>query len=239
MQKQTARLSYIFVLVSVAAALLLLFRVPYGADVTDNSYSVAEPYLLVRGAVPFCDNWSQTTPTYLLTAPIIRLFITITGGTEGVMVYTFYVSFFFRLAVPILMWFLLRKRMEPLWVAVFCLLFFICDCGSQQTLNYNHISLALLALGGALLFNALGQEKPRNAAIRYALAGFVMALCALAHSTQIVNCFLFFVFLLVLEHRRWGKLPCWLPYALTGLITAALTIVVLEVVGCSLEFFCF
>lgn len=232
MSKQASHLSYILlVLSSVVAVLILLFRVPFGVDVTDTSFWTAEPYLIVRGAVPFCDNWSQTPLSSLLITPFVWLFTAVTGGSEGVMIYVFYMSFFFRMAVPVLMWLLLRKKMEPFWAAVFCLLFFVCDYGSNRLFNYNFMSQALLALGGALLWNALGQEKPRDAAVRYALAGLVMALCALAHITQIVNCLLFSVFLLVLEHRRWGKLPCWFPYAITGMAVAVLTIVGLEVAG--------
>lgn len=230
--KQSTRLSYILlILFSVAAVLILFFRIPFGVDVTDTSFWTADPYLVVQGSVPIIDSSSLSSLTFLLIAPFVKLFTAVTGGTEGIMLFMFYVSFLFRLTIPILIWLLLRKRTDPFWAAVFCLLFFICDYGTNRYLNYNFISQALLALSGSLLWDALGQEKPRDAAIRYALAGFVMALCALAHITQVANCFLFSVFLLFLERRRWGKLPCWLPYVLTGLTVAVLTIVGLEAAG--------
>lgn len=230
--RQAPRLSYsLFVLFSIGAVFILLFRVPFGIDVTDEAFHTAESYLIAQGAVPFVDNWSPTCLAFLLPAPFVWLFTVTTGGTEGLMSFMFYISFLFRLIVPVLIWFLLRKRMGPSWAAIICLLFFICDYGNNRTLNYNFMSRALLALGGSLLWNALGQEKTRDAVIRYALAGLVMALCALTHITQIVNCLLFAVFLLVLERRRCGKLLCWLPYVLTGLTAAVLTIAGLEAAG--------
>ena len=221
----------LFSLICVAAVAVLFMRIPYGADVTDEAFWIAEPYLLTQGAVPFVDNWSQTPLSFLLIAPLVKFFTAVTGGTEGIMLLMFRVAFIFRLSIPLLMWFLLRKRIDPSWAAVFCLLFFICDYGFNRYLNYNSMSQALLALGGALLWNALGQEDPRAAAARYAWAGLVMALCALAHVAQLVNCLLFALFLLVLERRHLGKLPCWLPYALAGLTVAAAVVIGLEWAG--------
>lgn len=230
--KQKSRLPQVLlILLSIAAALILLYRVPFGIDVTDTSFWTAEPYLITQGAVPFVDNWSQTPLSSLLIAPFVRLFTTVTGGTEGIMLFMFYAAFLFRLAVPLLTWLLLRRRMDSFWAGVFCLLFFVFDYGYNRDLNYNFMSLALLLLGGALLWDALGQEEPRAAAIRYAWAGLVMALCALAHIIQLVSCLLFAAFLLVLERRRWGRLSCRSFYILAGLSAAALTVIGLELAG--------
>ena len=232
MPTQKLRISHILLaFFSITVIFILMFRVPFGVDVTDTSYWTAEPYLITQGAIPYVNNWSQTPLTSLVIAPLVWLFTTAAGGTEGIMFFIFSVSFLFRLAVPVLIWLLLRRSMEPSWAAVFCILFFVCDYGTNRFLNYNFLSQGLLALGGALLWNALEQENPRAAAVRYAWAGLVMALCALSHVTQIVNCLLFAVFLLVLERRRWKGLPCWLPYILSGLAVAVTVIIGLEWAG--------
>lgn len=232
MPKQKLCISHILLTFFFFAAIfILMFRIPFGVDVTDTSFWTAEPYLITQGAIPYVNNWSQTPLTSLVIAPFVWLFTTVTGGTEGIMFFIFSVSFLFRLAVPVLIWLLLRRSMEPSWAAVFCILFFVCDYGTNRVLNYNFISQGLLALGGALLWNALEQEDPRAAAVRYAWAGLVMALCALSHVTQIVNCLLFAVFLLVLERRQWKGLPCWLPYVLSGLAVAVTVIIGLEWAG--------
>lgn len=214
--------------IAAALALLLLPRIFYGADVTDTSFWTAEPYLLTRGAVPFADNWSQTPLSSLLIAPFVHLFTRITGGTEGIMLYMFWAAFLFRGAVSVLLWRVLRGRLGPNWAAAYGLLFFLYDYGANRYLNYNFMSQALLALGGALLWDAMGREEPRAAAAQYAWAGAVMALCALAHITQLANCLLFAVWLLILERRRYRGLPCWLPYVLSGLGVAAAVILWLE-----------
>lgn len=232
MPKQKLRISHILLaFFFIAAIFILMFRIPFGVDVTDTSFWTAEPYLITQGAIPYVNNWSQTPLTSLVIAPLVWFFTTATGGTEGIMFFMFSLSFFFRLAVPVLIWLLLRRSLEPTWAAVFCILFFVYDYGLNRYLNYNFLSQGLLTLGGALLWNALEQENSRAAAVRYAWAGLVMALCALSHVTQIVNCLLFAVFLLVLERRRWKGLPCWFPYVLSGLAVAVTVIIGLEWAG--------
>lgn len=66
-----------------AAVLALFFRLPFGVDITDEAFYAAEPYLIARGAVPLVDNWSQTPLTFLLTAPLVWLYVRLSGGTEG------------------------------------------------------------------------------------------------------------------------------------------------------------
>lgn len=127
------------------------------------------------------NNWSQTPLTSLLIAPFVGLFIAAAGGTEGVMLFLLLLAFLFCAAISFLTWYLLRQTMEPFWAAIFCFLFFLCNYGYNWYLDYTSISQTLLALGGALLWNALCQKEPRAAAVRYAWAGLVMALCALAH----------------------------------------------------------
>lgn len=113
---------------------------------TDTSFWTAEPYLITQGAVPFVDNWSQTPLPSLLIAPFVRLFTAVTGGTEGIALFMFYTAFLLRLAVPLSVWPLLRRRMDSFWAGVFCLLSFVFDYGNNRYLNYNFMSLALLLL---------------------------------------------------------------------------------------------
>lgn len=207
---------------------LVFLRAPYGTDVTDEAYWVAEPYLVTQGAIPLADNWSQTPLTGLLIAPLISLYTTLAGGTQGIVLYMMCVTIVFRIAAAAAVWLLLRRQMGQLTAAVCALLLFSCNMGHTRSLNYSILSLYLLALAGALLYNAVSQEDVQKAAGRCAGAGVVMALCALAHVTQLFNCILFAVILLFLERRTFKKLPLWLIYGLSGLLVAVIVTAALE-----------
>lgn len=208
-----------------AAALALFYRLPFGVDITDEAFYAAEPYLIARGAVPLVDNWSQTPLTFLLTAPLVWLFVRLTGGTEGLAYALLAAAFLFRLAVPLLVRPVLRRKLGANWAAAGCILLLL---SGGRTLDYNSISRGLLVLSGALLWDGLDREAPRAAAARYAAAGLVMALCALAHGAQIVNCLLFLLLLPLLDRRR----PTYsLFYAGAGLAAAAAVVLWLELTG--------
>lgn len=210
---------------------LIWLRMPYGVEVTDESFYVAEPYLVTKGAIPLADNWSLTPLTNLLLVPLISSYIALTGGTEGIFLYMLRMAVAVRAAIAAVIWLLLRKQMDDRIAAVCSILLFSCDMGNTRGLNYNVLSLYLLAMAGALLYNAVSQENIQKAARRCAAAGVVMALCALAHVTQIVNCVLFAVILLFLERRSYKKLPLWMTYGLSGLLVAAIVTAGLELVS--------
>lgn len=218
----------LILILAVAAFLVVWFRAPYGVEVTDEAHSIVEPYLVSLGSVPYVDMPSQTPLTSLLIAPFITLFTALTGGTEGIFLYMLRVAVIVRAAIAVGVWALLRRRMGEYSSAVCALLLFLCDMGHTRPLNYNNLSLYLLALSGALLYNALGQEVVKKAALRYMAAGVTMALCAMAHVTQIINCLVLAVVVLLWERRRIGRIPVWLCYALGGIAIAVLVVLGLE-----------
>jgi hypothetical protein len=85
MPKQKLRIAHILLFFFfIAVIIILMFRTPFGIDVTDISFWTAEPYLITQGAIPYVNNWSQTPLTSLVIAPLVWFFTTATGGTEGV-----------------------------------------------------------------------------------------------------------------------------------------------------------
>lgn len=228
--KQILFRSFLMLLI-VATLLGTFFRVRYGVDVTDDSFWVADPYLVTQGAVPMSDMWSQTPLTMLLIAPFIAMYTMLTGNTAGIVLYIGYVRVFFQLAVSAGVWLLLKRRMGWQISAVCALMLFSCSAGITRTLNYNVLSVYLLVLAGAFLYNGFSQETVQKAACRYAGAGIVMALCALAHSTQLVNCALFVIILFFVERRKYRSIPLWLIYPIAGLIVAFFTTLGLELAG--------
>lgn len=213
---------------AVLAMSLVFFRTPYGVEVTDEAYWVAEPYLVTQGAIPYADNWSQTPLTNLLLVPLLSVYTALTGGTEGIFLYMLRMAVAVRALITVCIWLLMRKRMDSRIAAVCAILLFGCDTCHMRGLNYNVLSLYLLALAGALLYSAVSQQDLQKAAGQCAAAGVVMALCAMAHITQILNCILFAAVLFIQERRTYKNLPLWMIYGLSGLLIAVIVTVGLE-----------
>ncbi len=227
------------VAVRVFCALLCAFllaaawhRCSFGLDVTDEAFWVAEPWLILRGAVPFADLWSQTPATGLLIAPVEQLYLTLNGGAEGLALFLMRTAVLFRFAVCAGIWALLRRRIGDTGAGCFAAALFCCDLSRTRGLNYNVLSLALLALAGALAFAALRDGgEGRRGALKPMLAAAVMALCTLAHVTQAVNCVVFLLLFLFLPRKAAERRRCFLSYGGIGLGAALLTAGGLELAG--------
>ena len=207
------------VLIWAALALALaLFRVPYGVDFTDESYLVTQPYLVTQGQVPWLEMQESTPIVWLLTAPLVSVYIGITGGTAGLFLFMAYMAVLFRAVVVICIWLLLHRDMDPLLAAAFSLALFFLSVPRQ--LGYVMISMYLLVLAAVLLYTAIFQKSPSGAAWRAALAGVCMAFCAVAHPTQIINCVFLAAVLLFFGRRSWRHLPLWLIYSASGILIA-------------------
>lgn len=224
-----ARIFCVLICVGLFAA--VWNRAHLGLDVTDESYWIAEPYLVLKGAVPFADLWSQTPSTSLLIAPLVAAYLFLTGGTEGIALYFMCAAVLFRLAICIGIWRLLRRQLGDIRAGTFSFALFCCDMGLTKGLNYNNISLYLLALAGALVLEPLVTDREKKPGLRFALAGVLMALCALAHITEIVNCVFFALLFLLISLKRNGMKRCLLPYLAGGLGIALITVVGLEIAG--------
>ena len=60
----------LFSVLAMSVVAFSAIRLKYGSDVTDNAYWIAEPYLMLNGAVPFATSWSQTPLTNILIVPL-------------------------------------------------------------------------------------------------------------------------------------------------------------------------
>lgn len=223
------RLSQFFLLLLALICVLAVFlRIPFGVDVTDESFYCSESYLLLHGAVPYADIWSQTPLTFLLTAPVLWLYTTLTGGTDGLFLFTLYAGAVFRLLISFVIYRLLLRHIDMRSAALCALILFCCNMGHTRGLNYDMLSFYLLALAGTLLFHALSLDEPSRAARLGAMAGAVMALCALAHVSQLVNCMLLGVVLLLDSCKKPRDRSLFLHYILAGLAVALAVVLGLE-----------
>lgn len=74
-----------------------IIRLFYGAELSDEAYTVAETYMVSRGALPFVNNWSQMPGYTLLLAPFVKIYTMIVGGTDGIVLFFRFLSFLLML----------------------------------------------------------------------------------------------------------------------------------------------
>ncbi len=90
---------------------LLLVRVPYGYDWTDEQYYSEVGYRLLQGDRPLVDTWEVHQFSAMLTAPVLQVYLWINGGsTDGMVLFLRYFAVSLQFGASLLAFFLLKRR---------------------------------------------------------------------------------------------------------------------------------
>lgn len=109
----SGRTARIVACIVIACALALsLHRLRCGVDLEDEATYVSIPMRFLSGDRPFVDETNPVQSASLLTTPFIGAFVAVSGGTEGVMLFTRSLYFVVTLGVAALVARALRKYVE-------------------------------------------------------------------------------------------------------------------------------
>ncbi len=125
----------------------MINRVRFGIDFTDETWYVAELYLVAKGAVPYSDLWSQAPGFTIPLALFFRMFLEINGGAEGIVLFLRVLYVIWTFFVIILVWRLCKKIPLLLYLPMLA----IC-ISSLFDINYNTIGVYYSFFALALLF---------------------------------------------------------------------------------------
>ncbi len=103
------------VLTLVLLFALLLWRVPFGYDWTDEQYYSEVGYRLLQGDRPLVDTWEVHQFSAMLSAPVLQVYLWCNyGSTDGMVLFLRYFAVSLQFGASLLAFFLLRKRSGPL-----------------------------------------------------------------------------------------------------------------------------
>lgn len=96
----------IFLLIGAA----LVIRAQYGLDLTDESYYLAAAKRFWSGDRPFREEWFPTQLIGILLLPVYGIYVTLSGGTEGIILFVRLLYILFSEFVSIFLFFFLIKK---------------------------------------------------------------------------------------------------------------------------------
>ncbi len=101
----------ICVLTLVLLFALLLWRVPFGYDWTDEQYFSEIGYRLIQGDRPLVDTWEVHQFSAMLAAPVLKGYLLLNGGsTDGMVLFLRYFYVSFQLCVSLVAFFVLKRK---------------------------------------------------------------------------------------------------------------------------------
>ena len=219
--------------IAVLAVLAASFhRLFYGVEITDEANYVAEARLVAQGGIPFVNNWFHSPGYVTLFFWLVPLFESLSGGTEGLLLFmriSFWGFRFFALGV---VFFILRKRINIALLLLFLLPFVPFSPGNINMFSYNTIPFFLLLIGQAIMIRFANDDSNLRLANKLAIwAGIILALVCLAHPSITVLILYYFVLMIAVKVCRRESLTPVFIFVLSGLAVGGIVATVLSISG--------
>lgn len=151
--------------------LFLLWKSKYGTGAYDEPFYLTIPHRIVNGDGMLIDEWNFGQFSSFLLLPVMKLYLMITGGTEGIILHFRYIYIAFQLLCVTAVYVRLRKR-EFSWIAAWLFLLF---CPYDiMAVSYNTMGIAFMTLTGVLLATTGENERKVWFAAGVLFAGAVL-----------------------------------------------------------------
>jgi hypothetical protein len=169
---------------AAAAVGATAYRLHLGTDLRDESFYVAEPLRFALGDRPFVDDLDIRQLSALLLVPFVWLYVAVTGGSEGIMLFMRGLYLLFSLGVAGVVFHALRGQLPGIaagFTALVCVVYAHFDIFN---LSYNSMATGFLVVGIMLgIAGVAGSRRPR---LHLLLSGAAHALAVASYPTLAV-----------------------------------------------------
>ncbi len=142
-------LDIIFSALFGAALVFALWKCPFGFGSYDDAFYLTIPHRLSMGDVLFADEWHVSQMAGLITTPLVWLYRTITGSTDGILLSARYVYVVFHALVSLFCY--LRTKKYGLASIAAALSWFLFAPYDIMALSYNTMAMDFILVSGLLL----------------------------------------------------------------------------------------
>ena len=216
-----------FILVLGAAALLFTWwRLFQGMDLLDESFYVAVPYRWALGDRPFANETNILQICCFFTYPLVKLFVTVTGGATGIVVFMRHMWMLYAIGVAAAVFGVLRKLVRWQYALAIAAINVTYIMFTLPQLSYNTLGAGFLTLGVALALWTILLDRGRRWLFA---AGVAHGLAAIGFITfvAIVPMYALFLALALRRQRRalWRAVWAYVAGAgAVGIVTLAFSL---------------
>lgn len=139
----------------VSMCFLTIFSLHFGVNPYDEAFYLALPYHFIKGGHFFIDEFTPQQGAAFFTYPIIKLFYSLEGSTQGIVLFSRYIHFAFVLASVLIIISILKRALSlPVAIIVSCAYISFTPF-NIHALGYNTLALGFFTLSLFLNFYAI------------------------------------------------------------------------------------
>lgn len=188
-----------FAFAMLLAAIFMFWKCRYGFGNNDEAFYLTIPMRLLKGDGLLLHEWHLSQMAGILTVPFVWLFTTLTGGTDGIILFMRWVYTAVQCLSAIFIYIRLRK-LNPLGACIAALAFALYAPFGLMALSYNSMGILLQVLAFTILLTA---QKQKN--LQFAIAGVLFAGAVLCCPFLVVSFVLYWAAVLILRLIQKGK----------------------------------
>lgn len=177
----------------ILGGFFLFWKSKYGTGAYDEPFYLTIPHRIVNGDGFLSEEWNFGQFSSFLLLPLMKLYLLLRGGTEGIVLCFRYFYILFQMLCTVVLYLRLRKK-ELAWAAAW--LFLLFTPYDIMALSYNTMGLACMTLTGVLLSTA--EEK---AAGTWVVSGILFAAAVLCNPFLALLYFVYSAAVVVLAVR--------------------------------------
>jgi len=184
---KSLRRNKLFLLFSICILLIFCIRLMFTVCDSDEVFNLAQAYRITLGQKMFVEIWDmfQTGDSFMV--PFVWLFTRITGGTEGIVLFSRFVYLFLNILLTVTIYYLLKGIIDKK-ILFYTGLFLITYAPFSLYYLWYDTCLLLFMLLGLMLIIAYLNSGKKNLLL---LAGITHALMCFSYPTSIiVYCFM-------------------------------------------------
>lgn len=170
----------VFGLLLLGMMVMYLSRINMGMADMDESFYLTIPFRMTQGDALLVDEWHVSQLAGFLTYPLVKLYLVVAGGTDGIVLAFRYIYLAVQMLVTVAGYLLLRRRDKWMALAV-SLVYGLFTPFGIKALSYN--TMGLMA---TYLFVTLGLSEWKRKWLQYTLMGLALAAAVLCNPYMVV-----------------------------------------------------
>lgn len=211
---------FVFVTVLIIIALIRCF---FGVEITDEAFYIADSISMANGAIPYATHWFQSSGYAVVAAPFIKLYYLLTGGYEGIFLYTRIMYTLVKLFLLIWGGLVIRNTYSTRIAVLFLAPMILFAPHSVSNFSYNTVPLLLRIVAICYMTRLLKKRNNRDAVVM----AMLIAVATFLNPTNAIMAIWYFVVLLVFSVRNITYRSSVWQYVMAGLSTALIVCLIL------------
>jgi hypothetical protein len=159
----------------------LVHRFRFGTELSDEAFSIALPYRFALGDRPFIDEVNTAQTAGILLLPFVWLFVKLTGGTSGIVLFVRMVHLFVKGIAALSVHSTVRRWMSPPSAIAVSFVPFAFVPHSIPNVGYNVLCTTLLVVGSFASAGGIALPDRSARSKRLVLAGLAYGLATFAY----------------------------------------------------------